>query len=255
MREMKQFSPRFWWGSGLILYIFLSACTPLLNSPPPVPWQEAYQPLNDPAAEAFIHSGLAQAEAEFGPSAFPVKKVLLRRSKKRASVQNYALAENFSLTEAVEKKKGVFAIYIGVDPSDPEYYPMLGHECAHLLNPFIFDWYMEGFATVFSEEICNKTGHDWSVWKKRFKKNRHEPYACSYRMMRDLKRAFPSAYSSFLHYAKPNPKIPGRDYIDINAWLDSLPPNRRAEAVNIIEPNVKLLRHRSGAQYHFEVPR
>ena len=232
----------------------LSGCVHLSADKPPGPWNEVYQPINDPESDAFVAQCLGRAISEFGDPVISVNKVLLRRSRKTAEARKYRLGEDFSLTECVDSTNGVFAIYLAVDPGHRNYFPLLAHECAHLLNPFIFDWYMEGFATVFSEQMCEETGREWGDWKRHFEKTRREPYGLSYRMMLELKQAFPDEYPSIIRFTAENGHGTGRRYIDINAWLDTLPPGRCGEALDIISGYVDALRRKTSEQYQFNPP-
>jgi hypothetical protein len=238
----------------LLLLGGLSGCMRLSEGVPPGPWHAAYEPIDDPESDAFVIQALEMAVAEYGEPVVPVKKVLLRRSKKVDAARRYRLAEDFSLTECADASNGLFVIYLAVDPGHEDYFPLLAHECAHLLNPYIFDWYMEGFATLFSERACAETGREWGDWRRRFAKSRRKPYALSYRMMRELQREFPAEYPSIIHFTAANGRGSGRLHIDIDAWLQTLPAPRRAAALAIISPYTKVLHRNSSAQYHFAIP-
>ncbi len=242
------------WFPLVLLLACLPGCVQLSEDPPPGPWHTVYQPINDPASDAFVIQALEKAVAEFGEPVVPVKKVLLRRSQKTNAARNYRLAEDFSLTECVDATNGLFVIYLAVDPSNENYFPLLGHECAHLLNPYLFDWYMEGLATLFSEQVCAETGHAWGNWKHRFSKSRRKPYALSYRMMRDLQHEFPAEYPSIIRFTAENGDGAGRLHINIDAWLQTLPPNRRAVALSIISQYTQVLHHNASTQYYFAIP-
>jgi hypothetical protein len=243
------------WLPLLFLLGGLSGCVHFSESPPPGPWHTAYQPIADPESDAFILQALEMAKAQYGQPVIPVKKVLLRRSKKTNEARCYRIAENFSLTECVDATNGLFVIYLSVDPKHKDYFPLLAHECAHLLNPYLFDWYMEGFATLFSEYACSKTGKDWSNWQRRFAKSRRKPYSLSYRMMCELQHEFPSEFPSIIRFTAPHsPNNTQHQHIDINAWLQTLPPARRTTALTIIAPYTQVLHHNSGSQYHFAIP-
>ncbi len=239
--------------AGLLLasLVFLSGCVGLKDGKPPGPWHEAYQPIDDPASEAFFFQALEKAKAQFGEPATPVNQVLFRRSKKTDAAKGFRVGEDFSLTQLIDSTNGVFVVYIGVDLDHRNYYPLLGHEAAHLINARITDWYMEGIATVFSKEVCEAAGKGWGDWERHFSKSRRHPYALSYRMARDLKAAFPSEYPKLISYATPNGEWMK---IDIDAWIAALPEGRRSEALDLIKPHVKVLSHRVNEQYGFAVP-
>lgn len=242
----------------LCLFIFpllFAGCMQLSGGKPPGPWHEAYQPIVDAESEAFFAHALEQAVAQFGQPVIPVKKVILRRSKKLPEARHYRIAEDFSLTECVDSTNGVFAIYLGVDPGHPNYYPLLAHECAHLLNPRIIDWYMEGVATLFSEELCVESGRPWGSWERHFNRSRRDPYALSYRMMRELKEGFPDEYPSIIRSVAENGKGPDKLRIDIDRWLQIIPVARRDEALQIIAPYTKVLQRQTSERYYFTTPR
>jgi hypothetical protein len=241
----------------LCLFLFLlalSGCMQLSVGKPPGPWHEAYQPIEDAESEAFIAQALEQAIAQFGQPAIPVGQVILRRSKKLPEARRYRIAEDFSLTECVDSTNGVFAIYLAVDPDHPNYFPLLGHECAHLLNPRIIDWYMEGIATLFSEQVCAETGRPWGDWERHFNRSRRAPYALSYRMMRELQEQCPGQYPDIIHCVAENGNGPDKLRIDIDRWLQTLPPDRRDEALRIIAPYTKILQRRTSDRYYFTIP-
>lgn len=238
----------------LILFAFvLTGCVGLKEGKPPGPWYQAYQPLNDSEAEAFFFDALEQAKDQFGEPVIPIHEVIFRRSKKSEAAKGYRVGEDFSLTECFDSTNGVFVVYIGVDKDHRNYYPLIGHEAAHLINAKITDWYMEGIATVFSKEVCEAAGKEWGDWERHFSKSRRQPYALSYRMMRDLKVAFPNEYPHLIQYVARN----GDEWlkIDIDTWIASLPEDRRDEALDIIEPHAKQLSKRTNKQYSFAVPK
>lgn len=238
-----------------LLLMGLTGCVGLSTSKPPGPWYEAYQPINDPASNEFLTLSLEKAQTEFGEPAVPIKKILLRRSKKTDEARRYRIGEDFSLTECEDPTNGVFVVYIGEDPGEANYYALLAHESVHLLDPQVVDWYMEGIATVFSEQACAELGQEWGDWKSHFQKSRRDPYALSYRMMRDLQDAFPEYYPRLVHYTAPRGNGSSQwRRIDIDAWIMSLPSERRREAVKIIEPYASSLRKYTSKLYAFTVP-
>ena len=242
--------------AGALLLLAATGCVRMEQGPPPVPWREVYREMETPpAVRAFIRRALGKAEREYGAPVFPVRQVLLRRSRKKEAFRRYPLAEDFALTECADPRAGLFVIYLPVDPADPDFYPLLGHECAHLLDPRIFDWYMEGFATVFSEEICAEAGRPWPAkWRRRFERRKSDPYAVSYRMMRALRDAFPEHYRRLPRCSVPVAAGSERLRIDIDGWLAGLPPADRRRACRIIGRYAKVLQHNRGPRYSFTLP-
>lgn len=240
----------------LLLFLPLFAgCAGFMAGRPPGPWHEAYEPIEDPASESFLSNAFKRARAEFGDPSIPVEKVLLRRSRRTKAARRYRIGEDFSLTECVDPTNGLFVVYIGVDPDHSNYFALLAHEALHLLNPYITDWYMEGMATVFSEQVCEAEGRPWGDWRRHFARSRREPYALSYRMMLELREQYPAQYPFLLECAVPNDKADGPWLrIDIDRWIGLLPPSRREEARGIIDPYTAVLRKHTGRMYGFTVP-
>jgi hypothetical protein len=233
----------------------LSGCMQLSDGKPPGPWHDAYQPIEDAESEAFIAEALAKATAEFGAPAFPLNKVLLRRSTPVAEARRYRIGQNFSLTECVDSTNGIFVIYLAVDLDHQNYFPLLGHECAHLLNPQIIDWYMEGIATVFSEQMCIETDREWGDWSRHFMRTRREPYGLSYRMMLELKENLPAEYPNIIQHLATNGKGPDKLRIDIDGWLETLTEEQQQLALNVIGDYAAQLKKQASEQYYFTVPK
>jgi hypothetical protein len=232
----------------------LSGCMQLSDGKPPGPWHDAYQPINDPASEVFIAHALKKSREEFGLPVIPVNKVLLRRSTPVPEARRYRIGRDFSLTECVDSTNGVFVIYLAVDPDHQNYFPLLGHECAHLLNPYILDWYMEGLATEFSEQMCAETDREWGDWKRHFTRTRREPYGLSYRMMLELRKELPVEYPSIIRFTAVNGKGPKELRIEIDAWLETLSDDGRETALEIIAAYSKILKKEASEQYYFTIP-
>ncbi len=239
---------------SFLVILFLSGCLSLSDGKPHGPWHAAYQPIDDPESAAFISLALEKATAEFGAPVIPVNKVLLRRSRKVEDARRYRIAEDFSLTECVDSTNGIFAIYLAVDPGHRNYFPLLGHECAHLLNPFIIDWYMEGIATVFSEQMCADKELEWGDWSRHFSRTRRDPYGLSYRMMLELRKEFPEEYPEIIRFVAENGKGARKLRIDIDAWIGSLPMDRQPVALKIIKGYAKALNRKVSDQYYFTIP-
>lgn len=161
--------------------LIFSGCVTQQSKPANIPFHTLYQPINDTGAQQFLEQGIAVLRRDHAPLEFPVRQVLLRYAEKNEIGRAYKVREHFSLTEIVDEEQGVFAIYIAVPPSDPEFYPLLAHEIGHLKRPSVVDdWDMEGWCTVFSEKLCGELGKDWSVWTQRFRSHPHGKYARSY---------------------------------------------------------------------------
>ncbi|QBG47902.1 hypothetical protein EGM51_11030 [Verrucomicrobia bacterium S94] len=240
--------------AALMVSVLMCSCSTVINGLPEGPIHAAYQPLGEPEAEAFFFRCLDELTEEYGNPDVPVNEVIFRRSRKDETARRYRIAEDFSLTQCIDPSNGVFVVYIGVDAGKKNFYPLLTHECGHLMNARIKDWYMEGFATVFSEEICTEKNKLWGDWGRHFNRSKKNPYARSYRMMRDLKAACPEAYPKMIRFTKPNPRSPEWLCIDIDAWLETLGSVQRDTALEIIEPHLKILRRHTVSGYTIEIP-
>jgi hypothetical protein len=178
---------------------------------------------------------------------------MLLRSQKRSEV-SYLIKEGFSLTEIIDEKSRSVAIYIGEERSDPAYPLLLAHEAAHLFNPYVTDWYMEGAATLFAIEFCASRGVDTTVWEEGFKKNKNDPYANAYRLMQELKVAFPDAYAQLLHTTQRINKEESWQRIDIDHWLEKRSESERTLALAIIHPYTDQLQKHSDSTVVFTLP-
>ncbi len=156
-----------------------TSCQTVVDKPSQVPFHACYQEITDPAAHTFVEEALALLKDQYGGPRQPIQRVRLFHSKRNLTGKRYRLAEGFSKTTMTNS--GQVAIYIEVRPGDKEFYPLLGHECGHLLDPEVVgDWEMEGFCMVFSEKLCDRMGHSWEVWRKRFSPRSSDPYARAY---------------------------------------------------------------------------
>ena len=138
-----------------------------------------------------------------------------------------AVRNNFQLCECIDEAGGKFVLYAEGEPGEDIFYLQMGHEVAHLLNPYLYDWYVEGLNTVFAEELARQAGYSFSPWGKRFHRNRtREPYAVSYYMMKEVQAAAGEDLRSILRHAVVSGRRQYGDErrrIDIDAWLATLP--------------------------------
>ena len=139
------------------------------------------------------------------------------------------------LCECLDCRKGIFVIYISVGPGDPAFFPQLGHEALHIINPYLYDWYVEGLCNVFSEKICTAQGIPWTIMERHFQKERtKDPYAISYFMMREIYDTAGEYIKTFLGYAVWSDAKKSKMHIDIDRWLSTLPVGMRTEIVGVI---------------------
>ena len=241
------------WSVGLLLISAVS-CVRLSPYPPPtVAWHRLYQPLEDPDAVLWVAAAYEQVIAEWGTPAHVWSDWMLLRSEKRSDVV-YQVKEGFSLTEIIDDKNHRAAIYVGEESSHPAYPLLLAHEAAHLFNPYITDWYMEGAATLFAIEFCASRGVSTAVWEEAFKKNKNDPYANAYQLMRELKSAFPDTYAQLIHTTERIHKQACWQRIDIDRWLDQRSESDRARALTIIHAYADQLQKQSDSAVVFTTP-
>jgi hypothetical protein len=202
--------------------------------PPATPWEDCYRPIHDAAADAFVQAALAELGRYGGPR-IPVRRVELRLSRKTRAARRLRIAEGFTRTACVDPATGRFVIYLRVSPGDPEFYPLLGHECGHLLDARVRDWWMEGFCTLFSARLAEGAGRSWATWERRFRRRPDEPYAVAYRAAGDLEAAVPDAFAGlFRHPPRPGPE-PGWFELPFAAWLETLGPQARVAAEAVLQ--------------------
>jgi hypothetical protein len=218
-----------------------------------------YEPLEDLEVDAFVLHAFAVAEEVYGPAVTPVNEVLLRRSRPLPAFRSVWCDRDFSETLLHDEKAGVYLIYMANEPRDKRFYPLLGHECFHLLNVHLRDWYVEGMATVFSEELCRALGIPWQERQviPKIAGGGNVPYRASYRMMRELRAVLShSDYVRLLSYAVASDAGEGLQRIDVDRWLATLSEADRDSARGIIATYSKVLRRTwSGRMdYRFAVP-
>lgn len=159
------------------------------------------------------------------------------------------------LCECLDCQKGIFVIYISVSPGDPVFFPQLAHETLHIINPNLYDWYIEGLCNVFSEEICAVQGIPWTSMESHFQQERaNDPYAISYFMMREINDIAGDYMKTFFQYAAWTDKEKSKMHIDIDSWLSTLPVEMRSEILGVINAFKSQLRKYKGTRNSFIEP-
>ena len=148
-------------------------------------------------------------------------------------------AEGFELCETIHASPGSFVVYVAPARHDPLFAFKLSHEIAHLINPYLYDWHIEGLCDHFAEHMAQIQGADPEAFEKWFLKNgERNPYAASYLMIRDVKKIAGADIWRLFQFAEPTPEdrrrssniYPNRMRVNIAAWLNSLAPEKRAPA-------------------------
>src|SRR3954454_21552388 len=133
------------------------------------------QIIDDTEANAFVQEGLSYAIELYGEPRIAVRKVILRYKPQGSPFTN--------LTDA---RKGLFTIYLTHKPAEYAFYGQLAHEIGHLLNAQLYDMYVEGLNTAFSEKLLERTDKDWSGWAQYYKENKEPFYSATYFMMKEI---------------------------------------------------------------------
>jgi hypothetical protein len=182
-----------------------------------------YPSIDDPEVNSFIKQGLSYAIELYGEPRIPVNRVMLRYRPEGA------------LTNLTDSRNGIFTIFLSRKINEYSFYGQLAHEIAHLLNAQLFDAYIEGLNTVFSEKLLKRSGRDWSGWEDYYREYDNPFYSATYFMMKEVTEiAGESAIRSFLSYAKYRSDNSQRMYIDIEEWISSLPAGKRGQVTNVI---------------------
>lgn len=235
----------------LLFFLLLGCISISYQKVPDKPiWTDYYQLITDEKTHAFINKALDDAIYNYGEPLFEIKKINVYRSQKNKTYRHLLIQEDFSLTEVIDNNNGHIAIYIGVDPDHPDYYFLLGHEVFHILNPYVKDWYMEGLASVFSEQIClinNYTIND----KLDILGDKENPYRLSYLMMKELTSEMPKSCYNLLNFIEINSKKLIWRRLNINKWIDSLSVDEQEKALKIIQPYEKQLSRLSSENTFF----
>ncbi len=160
-----------WWiGSGLALFVLLaSGCTTQVEKPESVAWHSVYQPINDAEAIDFLNAGIEFLIKTHGAPKIQINKVILRHTVKNDESAHFRVATGFSKTEVIDRKRGVFCIYLAAAPTHERFYYLLGHEIGHLLRPDIVGSAAEErFCNEFSRLLCAQKNRPWSdKWETR----------------------------------------------------------------------------------------
>lgn len=332
------------WMIALLGFFVLSfsACAGRRPHPPPL-WEQLYEPIEEVAPLAYARQALLRAEELYGPAAFPITEIHLRRSvaKKelallsRADILDWsrlahlvqgahpligeglreesrlflrAVAEGGEVERAgqvavladlnrlllaassveVQRRRwdrelagiiqplpdaardlpaglelcaelpgrpGHYVLWLSAPAEAEEFPAQLGHETFHLLNNRLYDWYVEGLASLFSEAEAERQGLSWQGTREYFRARREsDPYALAYWLMRELQAAAGAGMRTFLAHAVWTDPERTRMHIDINGWLASLPPEAARAARAIITSQAQQMLALAGGGNHFAVP-
>jgi len=194
---------------------------------------------------AFIQHGLDKAEALYGKARIAPQHIRISHNANQAYTYQHAEA-------------GTFTLYLTRKQHEYAFHGQLAHEIAHLLNAHLFDAYVEGLNMVFAELLLKEHNLDWRGWQQHFEQNGDPFYAATYFMMKDVSQAAgKDAMKTFLSFARYENNPSSRMYIDINAWLSSLSPQKQQAIKAIIRHHADAVyesMHSTVQKNHFEQP-
>lgn len=172
------------------------------------------------------------------------EKLLNRRIVERAfsgSIRKYVkrkkVRAGLQLCEFMDEERGDMVIYLVRSAKEKGFYDELGHEVFHLLNPKFNDWFMEGWASVFSEDFARRQGKKWRVWKELFESEPESLYAQSYFMVKKAK-SLGMDFSSLRKFSKKTDE--GEYYLDLLAWVNSHDESVKEQAYELLSSYKKV---------------
>ena len=220
-------------------------------------WYMHYQAIKDADADRFMQDGIKLVKQFYGEPIIPIKTVRLCYTVPLDP--NSQLRQHFQLCELVDQEAGEFTIYLSHQPDAYSFHGQLGHEIAHLLNPLIYDAYVEGLNTRFAEKLVTTWNLDWSGWADYFQKDNDPFYARTYHMMKEIDEFLAEGeLSNLLLFAEPIGDNSTHQKINIEAWLKTLAREKRDIVKFIIfkyAAGIEIARRQSHSSYHFAIPR
>lgn len=213
-----------------------------------------YQEITNQRVHKFVEAARKRASRLYGETAIPIRQILIYRSLPKKP--NSDIRQNFQETSISLKEPGTFVIFMSSDPSEYRFFGSLLHEVLHLQNNYIHDVYMEGLCTVFAEEIYKENSQHWEPWIEWFNSGADPFYGATYQMMRDIAAVTdPESLHRLLKFAVPLDRE-GRQKLDINAWLNTIPKDRRLLVSEIIKRHTNSVTRAmpNGFGYGFDKP-
>jgi len=163
--------------------------------------------------------------------------------------------EGVELCECLEPEKNVCILYVSAALDDPLFSPQLAHEVFHLLSPDCYDWYVEGLSNIFSEAFCAMAGYSWQpVLDSFYAREKTDPYAISYFMMRDINKVAGPYLRNILKFTIWTDASKTKKHVDIDEWLNTLPPDLRGHVIDIIHLYAPSLTAHKGLRNSFHLP-
>ena len=163
--------------------------------------------------------------------------------------------DGFDVSEILNESEGSFVIYVEPARDDPMFFFKLSHEVCHLINPYVYDWHVEGLCNYFAEYMGKKKGLQTELFVNRLsRRGDRDPYASSYLMTSAIKEIAKDDLYRLFEFAVPTGPGGKKMRIDIDSWLDVVSPKKRQKVKNIIRRWSAPLK-RSDVTNSFAVPR
>ncbi|MBX3138484.1 tetratricopeptide repeat protein [Candidatus Obscuribacterales bacterium] len=188
--------------------------------------KKRYEFITNPQIYKFANDTLASAQKMFGAAKVPIKRLYIMYR-----------TGNSCQTVMVDEKRGVFCICMANDETTDAYYHSLGHELVHLLNTRLADPYIEGICSWVGANSNPPPRRQFKVWTKQYDRGvtKLKFYKETYVMIQDLIANLKlDGIKDMLKYVRWDGDSKWWQQVDIDAWLKSLPEEKRIIARDII---------------------
>ena len=166
-----------------------------------------------------------------------------------------SVLEGVEICECLGPENDECILYVSAAPGEPLFFPQLAHEVFHLLSPDCYDWYVEGLSNIFSEAFCEMAGYSWQpVLSSFYGREKTDPYAISYFMMRDINKVAGAYLRNFLNFTVGPDMSKTKKHVDVDGWLKTLPPDLRGRVIDIIHLYAPSLTAHKGLYNSFHLP-
>ena len=194
------------------------------------PKKKRYEFVTNPLVYKFANDTLTSAQKLFGPAKVPINRLyIMYRSG------------NSCQTVMIDEKRGVFCICMANDETTDVYYHSLGHELVHLLNTKLADPYIEGICSWVGANSNPPPRRTFQAWTRQYDRGvtKLKFYKETYVMVKDLVAHLkPEGIKDMLKFVRWNGDSKWWQQVDIDAWLKSLPDEKRVIARDIINKYV-----------------
>jgi len=188
--------------------------------------KKRFELITNPIVYQFASDALKQAQQTFGPAKVPIKRLYI-----------YYRSGKSCQTVMVDEKRGIFAICMANDETADVYYQSLAHELIHLMNTRLADPYIEGVCSSFGDHVKAPPRRQLTALARKYNRGvvKIKFYAETYIMQKELESKLKlEGVAGILKYRAWNKNSKDWQHIDIDAWLKSLPDDKRIIARDII---------------------